>query len=50
LAGGSIRNIIVSAAYLAASNGGMVTSDHVAHGLKREMQKMGRLVSTDGNG
>lgn len=45
LAGGNIRNIIVSAAYLAASNGGKVTMDHLLHGTRRELQKMGRLVS-----
>jgi hypothetical protein len=45
LAGGNIRNIIVSAAYLAASNGGHVTMDHLLHGTRRELQKMGRLVS-----
>jgi hypothetical protein len=43
LAGGGIRNIIVSAAFLAASNGGVVTMAHLAHGARREMQKMGRL-------
>lgn len=43
LSGGGIRNIIVSAAYLAASNGGQVTMEHLAHGARREMQKMGRL-------
>ena len=45
LADGNIRNIIVSAAYLAASNGGHVTMDHLLHGTRRELQKMGRLVS-----
>jgi ATP-dependent 26S proteasome regulatory subunit len=45
LAGGSIRNIIVSAAYLAASDGGQVTMEHLFHGTRREMQKMGRLVN-----
>jgi AAA+ superfamily predicted ATPase len=55
LAGGNIRNIIVSAAYLAASereNGtsesdehlGQVTMHHLLHGTRRELQKMGRLV------
>jgi SpoVK/Ycf46/Vps4 family AAA+-type ATPase len=44
LAGGSIRNIIVSAAYLAAAGGGRVTMGHLLHGTRREMQKMGRLV------
>lgn len=44
LAGGSIRNIIVSAAYLAAVDGGTVTMSHLMHGARREFQKMGRLV------
>jgi hypothetical protein len=44
LAGGNIRNIIVSAAYLAAVNGGRVTMEHLMHGTRREFQKMGRLV------
>ncbi len=45
LAGGNIRNIIVSAAYLAAANGGKVTMDHLLHSTRREMQKMGRLIT-----
>ena len=45
LAGGSIRNILVSAAYLAASDGGCVTMTHLLHGVRRELQKMGRLVN-----
>jgi SpoVK/Ycf46/Vps4 family AAA+-type ATPase len=55
LAGGSIRNIIVTAAYLAAGEGeddpnasdgnkGRVTMQHLLHGTRRELQKMGRLV------
>jgi len=44
-AGGNIRNIIVSAAYLAASNGGVVTMAHLMHGTRRELQKMGRLLN-----
>ena len=47
LAGGSIRNIIVNAAYLAASNGGAVTQEHLLHGTRRELQKMGRLIGED---
>ncbi len=47
LAGGSIRNIIVNAAYLAASDGRCVTMDHLLHGARREMQKMGRLIGDD---
>ncbi len=44
LAGGSIRNIIVSAAYLAADNGQVVGMAHLLHGAKRELQKMGRIM------
>lgn len=44
LAGGGIRNILVSAAYLAAANGGRVTMAHLLHGARREMQKMGKLL------
>jgi ATP-dependent 26S proteasome regulatory subunit len=45
LAGGNIRNVLVSAAYLAAANGGEVSMAHLLHATRREMQKMGRLVS-----
>jgi AAA+ superfamily predicted ATPase len=45
LAGGNIRNIILSAAYLASANGGIVTMEHLLHGTRRELQKMGRLVN-----
>jgi len=44
LAGGNIRNILVSAAFLAAADGGCMTMSHLMHGAKREIQKMGRLV------
>ncbi len=44
LAGGSIRNIIVSAAYLAANDGGSLRMKHLMHGARREFQKMGRLI------
>lgn len=45
LAGGNIRNIIVSATYLAAADGGQVTMAHLLHGTRRELHKMGRLVN-----
>ena len=45
LAGGNIRNVIVSAAYLAAADGEIVTMDHILHSIRRELQKMGRLVN-----
>ncbi len=44
LAGGNIRNIIVSAAFLAAADEGAVKMVHLLHGARRELQKMGRLV------
>jgi hypothetical protein len=44
LAGGNIRNIIVSASYLAVSDGGRVSMEHLLHGTRRELQKMGRLI------
>ncbi|MEM7348704.1 MAG: ATP-binding protein, partial [Chloroflexota bacterium] len=44
LAGGNIRNVITSAAFLAAADGGKVTMDHLLHGTRRELQKMGRLM------
>ncbi|MDQ4077689.1 MAG: ATP-binding protein [Chloroflexota bacterium] len=46
-AGGSIRNVIVTAAYLAAADGGVVTMAHLLHGTRRELQKMGRLVGLE---
>ncbi|MCA9961055.1 MAG: ATP-binding protein [Anaerolineales bacterium] len=45
IAGGNIRNIIVNASYLAATNGQVVTMEHIMHGTRRELQKMGRLVN-----
>lgn len=45
VSGGSIRNIIVAAAFLAAGDGGCVTMAHLLHGARRELQKMGRLVN-----
>ena len=44
LAGGNIRNILMSAAYLAADDGDVIRMQHVLHGTRRELQKMGRLI------
>ncbi len=44
LSGGGIRNSIVSAAFLAASEDQPVSMRHLLHGVRRELQKMGRLV------
>lgn len=48
LPGGSIRNIIVSAAFQAAANGGVITTEHLLHGARRELQKLGRLMNDAG--
>lgn len=44
IAGGNIRNIALAAAFLAASDGGVVNMAHLLHGTKREFQKMGKVV------
>ncbi|MDF9804912.1 SpoVK/Ycf46/Vps4 family AAA+-type ATPase [Streptomyces sp. HB372] len=44
LAGGNIRSIAVTAAYLAADTGGAVTMETVIHAIQREYQKLGRLT------
>jgi SpoVK/Ycf46/Vps4 family AAA+-type ATPase len=43
LAGGSIRNIILAAAFLAASDQA-ISMKHFLHATRREYQKMGRLI------
>jgi ATP-dependent 26S proteasome regulatory subunit len=45
--GGNIRNVIVNATYFAAADGGSVGMGHFLHGTRRELQKMGRLVSEE---
>jgi SpoVK/Ycf46/Vps4 family AAA+-type ATPase len=45
LTGGSIRNVIISASFLAASDNQSVSNHHLIHAIRREMQKMGRLVN-----
>ncbi|HEY6303630.1 MAG TPA: ATP-binding protein [Terriglobales bacterium] len=42
--GGNIRNIATAAAFLAASDGGVVNMTHLLHGTRREYQKMGKVV------
>ncbi|MCA0457964.1 MAG: ATP-binding protein [Chloroflexi bacterium] len=44
LAGGNIRNVALAAAYLAAANGQVVTQEHIRSAIRRENQKMGRLL------
>jgi AAA+ superfamily predicted ATPase len=43
VAGGTIRNIVLTAAFLAAADGGVIDRDHVLRGTRREFEKIGRL-------
>ena len=45
LTGGNIRNVVVAAAYLAASNGQVVEMPHLIHGTEMEYRKLGRLCT-----
>jgi AAA+ superfamily predicted ATPase len=45
ITGGSIRNIALAAAFLAAADGNVVTMTHLIHATKREFQKMGKVVT-----
>jgi ATP-dependent 26S proteasome regulatory subunit len=45
LSGGNIRNVIVNAAFAAASEDTGVANRHLIHAVRREMQKMGRLIN-----
>jgi Winged helix domain, variant/ATPase family associated with various cellular activities (AAA) len=47
LSGGSIRNVALAAAFLAAEQGQPVSMRHVMLATKREFQKMGRLVNEE---
>jgi SpoVK/Ycf46/Vps4 family AAA+-type ATPase len=42
--GGSIRNIALAGAFLAAADGGVVTMSHVLRSARREYQKMGKVL------
>jgi SpoVK/Ycf46/Vps4 family AAA+-type ATPase len=42
LSGGNIKNVALSAAFLAAADGQIVTRDHIQHAAQREFQKMGK--------
>jgi SpoVK/Ycf46/Vps4 family AAA+-type ATPase len=45
ITGGNIRNIALSAAFLAADDNGVVGMRHLVRATQREYQKMGKLVS-----
>lgn len=44
LAGGAIRSAAITAAYLAAADGGRLAMAHVVTGVHRELRKLGRLT------
>jgi AAA+ superfamily predicted ATPase len=44
LSGGSVRNTSVSAALMAAEDGGLITMDHLARAIALEYDKLGRLT------
>jgi hypothetical protein len=44
VAGGSIRNIALAAAFLAADDGGVVRTEHLVCAARRELQKMGKVL------
>jgi winged helix domain-containing protein/ATPase family protein associated with various cellular activities (AAA) len=45
LSGGNIKNVALAAAFLAASDGGVVTMTHLFRATEREYQKMGKAMS-----
>lgn len=45
ITGGNVKNIVVSAAFLAASDDGEVRMEHLVKAAKREFQKMGKLCT-----
>jgi ATP-dependent 26S proteasome regulatory subunit len=47
ISGAAIRNVALSAAFLAASDGDRVRMQHLLHGARRECQKMGKVVAQD---
>ena len=42
ITGGNIKNIVLSAAFCAAANGGTIAMTHVLHGARREFEKIGK--------
>ena len=44
LAGANIRNIALAAAYLAADDGGVIKMIHLIRAIRREYQKMGKIL------
>src|SRR5262249_50028021 len=47
ISGGSIKNIVLNAAFLAASGEQSIGMQHLLHAARREYQKMGKVLSAD---
>ena len=45
ISGGNIRNIVLAAAFIAASDGGPMGMAHLIRATRREYQKLGRMVT-----
>ncbi|MFP3898129.1 MAG: AAA family ATPase [Dehalococcoidia bacterium] len=45
ITGGNIKNVALTAAFLAAQDGGCVTMNNLIHATRREYQKIGRLCT-----
>jgi len=45
VAGGNIRNIALASAFLAAADGGTVTMRHIRDAVRREYQKIGKVLT-----
>ena len=45
ISGGNIRNIVLSAAFLAAADGGSIGMGHLIRATRREYQKLGKMVT-----
>ncbi len=43
VAGGTIKNIVLNAAFFAAANGGVIGMEHLRQGSRREFEKIGKL-------
>lgn len=47
ISGGSIQNIVLNAAFLAAAAGQPIGGPHLRHATRREYQKMGKVLTAD---
>ena len=45
LSGGNIKNVALAAAFLAAADGGIVNMSHLLHAIRREFQKLGKVLT-----